>query len=98
MLGTASVSGPTSFCDVAPSVVFNLTGYYGSIQWQQSNDGNTWTNIIGATSSTYTATNLTTTTHFRAMVTSGTCNEASNIITITVNPSPVAGTASPKCY
>lgn len=92
--GTASVSGPTSFCDVAPSVVFNLTGYYGSIQWQQSNDGNTWTNIIGATSSTYTATNLTTTTHFRAMVTSGTCNEASNIITITVNPSPVAGTAS----
>ena len=92
--GTASVSGPTSFCDVAPSVVFNLTGYFGSIQWQQSSDGNTWSNISGATSSTYTATNLTTTTHFRAMVTSGSCNEASNVITITVNPSPVAGTAS----
>ncbi|MDI3545765.1 MAG: hypothetical protein PWP68_1182 [Rikenellaceae bacterium] len=92
--GTASVTGPTSFCDVAPSVVFTLTGYYGSIQWQQSTDGNTWSNISGATSSTYTATNLTTTTHFRAMVTSGTCNEASNVITITVNPSPVSGTAS----
>ncbi|MDI6832506.1 MAG: T9SS type A sorting domain-containing protein [Bacteroidales bacterium] len=92
--GTASVTGSTSFCDVAPSVVFNLTGYYGSIQWQQSTDGNTWSNISGATSSTYTATNLTTTTHFRAMVTSGTCNEASNVITITVNPAPVAGTAS----
>lgn len=92
--GTASVSGPTSFCDVAPSVVFNLTGYFGSIQWQQSIDGNTWSNISGATSSTYTATNLTTTTHFRATVTSGTCNEASNVITITVNPSPAAGTAS----
>ncbi|MGB4664969.1 MAG: hypothetical protein WBH72_01470, partial [Bacteroidales bacterium] len=74
--------------------MFTLTGYYGSIQWQQSTDGNTWSNISGATSSTHTATNLTTTTHFRAMVTSGTCNEASNVITITVNPAPVSGTAS----
>jgi hypothetical protein len=92
--GTASVNGPSQFCDIATAAYLVLTGSFGTIQWQQSTDGNIWTDISGATSSSYTVNNLTVTTYFRAMVTNGTCTETSNVLTITINSSPIAGTAN----
>jgi len=65
----------------------NLTGSSGPIsKWQKSIDnGTTWTDIINTTT-TYTYSNLTTTTLFRVVVGDGTCsyvNSATATITIT---------------
>ncbi len=54
----------------------DLTGYLGSIQWQSSPDGTTWTNIPGQTSSTLLTGILYTTTHYQAILTSGSCTPA----------------------
>ena len=51
--------------------------------------------IDGATASSYTATDLTQTTYYRAVVKSGVCDSAlTNVVTITVSPATVAGTIS----
>jgi len=79
------------------STTINLTGYTGSIQWQSSPDGTNWTNIPGATTTPYTTSALTPGTYYyRAFVTSGVCSgtATSNVVTITVSPSPILGTAS----
>lgn len=49
--GTASASTNT-LCS-GSSVTMSLAGYNGSIQWQSSTNGSTWSDIGGATSSTY---------------------------------------------
>lgn len=49
--GTASASTNT-LCS-GSSVTMTLAGSSGSIQWQSSTDGSTWSDIGGATSSTY---------------------------------------------
>jgi len=72
----------------------NLTGYTGSIQWQQSPDGTTnWTNVsggIGGNTASYTTPALITTTYYRAEVTEPTYSAVySNVITVTVTPAPV---------
>jgi hypothetical protein len=65
----------------------SLTGFTGSIQWQSSPDGSSWNNITGATAATLTGAQmgaLSSTTHYRALVTSGVCSPAaSNIVIIT---------------
>jgi peptide deformylase len=64
------LKGQTLLCD---STVLKLTGYQdGLIQWQESTDGITFTDIPGATAAqttVFTNTNK----FFRAFVTSGTC-------------------------
>jgi len=78
----------------------------GAIQWQQSANGTSgWVSVVGgsgATTASYTTAPLTTTTYFRALVTSGVCTAlASNVITITVTPASNAGTLSGNqtiCY
>src|SRR5690606_10296992 len=53
--------------------------------WQQSIDGgNTWTTISGATVGSYQPSSVTTTTQFRKIVTSASCVDTSNIVTITL--------------
>jgi len=70
-------------------------------QWQQSttdcNSG--FTNIIDATTTTYSPSGLTQTTHYQLITTSDLgCNDTSNCITITVNPFPEPFTAiSTEC-
>lgn len=86
----------STVCTGTNSTLLTLTGSTGSIQWQSSPDNATWTNIGGATAATYTATNLTATTYYRAVVTSGVC-PAANTTSVVVNVSPavVAGSVTP---
>ncbi|OLY90697.1 gliding motility-associated C-terminal domain-containing protein [Cnuella takakiae] len=57
-------------------------------QWQSSTDGGaTWANIGGAASSSYNPGALTATTHFRRLVSSGSCvDNPSNVVVVTVQP------------
>ena len=84
--GTATATTPI-LC-YGSNTTIALTAYNGTIQWQQSQDGSTaWANVTGGsgeTTATYTTPNLTTTTYYKAVVTSGTCTPAySSIATVT---------------
>ena len=68
-----TISGSTSVYSGTNTTTLTLTGYTGTIQWQSSLDDVTFTDISGATSATYTATNVTATTYYRAVVTNGAC-------------------------
>lgn len=66
-------------------------------QWQSSTDGTNWTDIPGAHTAGYTATNLSTTTHFRtkaaqdiANLNNSYCSTVSNVFTVSFLNSPVA--------
>jgi PKD repeat protein len=80
--GNVVCAGPTSGS-------ISLTGQVGSvIRWESSTNGTTWTNI-NSTATVHNYVNISTTTHFRALVKSGNCNqEYSTISIIQVNPIP----------
>ncbi len=82
--GTASAAASV-LCSGSATTI-NLSGNVGSIQWQQSANGTTWSNISGATSATLNTGSLTSTTYYQAVVTSGVCSSAtSNVVMVTVN-------------
>ncbi len=89
-----TISGATTVCSGTNSTLLTLSGSIGTIQWQSSTDNVTFTAISNAAAASYTATNLTTTSFYRALVTSGTCPPATTSATITVSPTTVAGTIS----
>jgi gliding motility-associated-like protein len=91
--GTASVT-PTSICGGSP-VTLTLSGYTGSIQWQSAPvSGGPFTNIAGATTTPYVTASLSSNTCFRAVVTG--CSSAnSNVVCVTINPSPTVTVNSP---
>ena len=89
--GTASAS-VSSVCTGVNSVGLTLSGYVGTIQWESSTDNITFSAVSGETSATYTATDLTVTTYYRATVTSGVCSSStSNVVTVTVSSLSNAG-------
>ena len=91
--GTASVTNPT-ICE-GSSTVLTLAGHTGTVQWEKSTDGTNFTNIVGANAASYNTGNLTTTTYYQAVVTSGVCSPAtSGVITVTVSPTPAVTLAS----
>ncbi len=91
--GTVTAANST-ICE-GSNTVLTLNGNTGTIQWQKSIDNITFTNITGATSTSYNTGNLTTTTYYRAIVTSGSCSSAtSGVVTVTVNPTPTATLSS----
>ena len=63
--GTGSAIGFTT----APSGAFGTYTY----KWESSADSSSWSSISGQTGSTYTPTNVTVVTYYRAIVTSGAC-------------------------
>jgi len=67
----------------------------GAVQWQQSADNVTFTDITGATSDTYTTPALTTTTYFRARTGCNTTTVLSNVATITVTNPQVLTVSTP---
>ena len=87
-----SISGGASVCSGTNSTVLTLSGHTGSItKWQSATNSGFTTGLtdIANTATTYTASNLTTTTYYRAVITSGTCTSANSATaTVTVNAIP----------
>jgi len=86
-----TISGSQIFCTNGDPPAFGgtlPTGGTGSYfyQWQQSLDGNSWSDISSATSQTYDAPNQLNTIFYRRIVSSGPCSSLSNVITISVTP------------
>jgi len=86
-------AGITSVCYGTNSTLLTLSNNVGTIlDWEYSTNGTTWFGL-GNYSNTYTATNLTGTTHYRAVVQSGSCGIAySATVTITVSTYTISGT------
>uniref|UniRef100_UPI003567D145 Ig-like domain-containing protein n=1 Tax=Draconibacterium sp. TaxID=1965318 RepID=UPI003567D145 len=100
---SSSVGGNASPANVTicsgNTTTITLSGYTGSIQWQQSADGLTgWTDVSagsGATSALYSTGNLTTNTYYRAEVTNGSCASAySDTVLVSVAAASVGGDAT----
>lgn len=94
MVMGGTLSGSTTVCDTVNSGTLTLTGSVGTVTgWESSTDGGTTWTAIANTTTTQSYTNLTDTTWFRAIVSSGLCGtDTSSVATITVNPATVAGT------
>ncbi len=87
-----TVSGGASVCTGTNSTILTLSGHTGSItKWQYStvsDFSSAVTDVVNATT-TLTASNLTATRYYRAVVTSGSCSAAySSTATVTVNALP----------
>jgi gliding motility-associated-like protein len=93
--GTASAA-PNPIC-AGQTTTLTLSGSTGNVQWQSSGSSlGPWTNIAGATSTTYTTPALSATTYYQAVVSNACGSVTSNVVTVTVNPSPnVTLTAAP---
>ena len=89
------VLGEKTVCYGSTSGALTLSGHIGDvIRWESSANTITWT-TISHTSEIYTSGVLTQTTHFRAVVKSGVCDEqASDFVTIYVDPATVGGSVS----
>jgi hypothetical protein len=86
-----SISGATTVCSGTNSQTLTLSGHSGTIQWQSSTDNTNFTNISGATTTTYNAVNLTVTTYYRAVLSSGVCTPATTAsVTMTVSQASAA--------
>ncbi|MFM7840203.1 MAG: beta strand repeat-containing protein, partial [Chitinophagaceae bacterium] len=91
--GTTAGDGITK-CSGTGSTILTLNGYFGNIQWQSAAASvGSYSNLSGATSASYTATNLTTTTNFRALLTNGACSTFSTVTTVAVDSLSAGGTA-----
>ncbi|WP_201986714.1 beta strand repeat-containing protein [Hymenobacter rubidus] len=91
--GTTALTTACSSTNIYLSLpaLANQSGY--TFQWQSSTDNVTFTNISGATSSTYTATNQLVSTYYRAVVTCLFGGTAANSASVQVLQSPVT-----SCY
>ncbi|MCC2548897.1 fibronectin type III domain-containing protein, partial [Hymenobacter sp. BT175] len=90
--GTATAT-PASLCaggQATLSLSGTTLGTGLTYQWQQSSNGTTFTDITGATFSTYTTTPLNTTTFYRAVVTCSGISATSNTTQVTVNAATYA--------
>jgi gliding motility-associated-like protein len=89
-----TINGTASVC-LGATTTLTLSGNVGTIQWQVL-DSTVWTDIAGATSTTFTTPALTQNTTYRAVVTSGVCSAATSAnVNVVVNPLPViSGTTS----
>ena len=90
-----SIAGSTTVCSGSNSTTLTLSGHTGSVTRWESSPSSTFassiTNIANTTTS-LVVNNLTATTYYRAVVTSGTCISANSAVaTVTVNPAPVGG-------
>ena len=104
-----TISGGGTICSLGGGTL-RITGYLGSIQWQYSTDGLNFSNAPTSTTvssafpfsttstsivnTSYSVTNVATSTYFRAKITSGVCSSAySNVVSFTIAPVAIAGTA-----
>lgn len=103
-LTSGGIGNPQSICyggdPSALSSTSTASGGLGDItyQWQQRPSGGSWSNISGATSTTYNPGALTTTTDYRRQA-SNTCGTAtSDSVTVTVSPQLSGGAVGHDQY
>ncbi|MCK0156597.1 T9SS type B sorting domain-containing protein [Cellulophaga sp. F20128] len=98
-IALCEIDGPaTMTLTAAPDFsVYNTHAF----QWQESTDNSNWQNIVGETSDTYTATNITATTYFRTKIAEDNvnlqnplCYTVSNVYTVIIEPTPNAPSSS----
>jgi len=89
-----TVSAGTTVCSGANTGMLTVTGQTGSVtRWEYLVNGGSWTALSNTTTS-YTYTNLTQTTQYRAVVKNGECPAVnSSVSTITVTPLATASIA-----
>ena len=86
---------PAQFAGSLPTGGLGVYNY----QWQISTDSASWSNIGGATDTSYQSGVLTQTRFFRRRVSSGACPTISNVVKVTVHPKPVAAyTTASVCF
>nr|WP_276900006.1 PKD domain-containing protein [Pedobacter kyonggii] len=90
-----TTTGDVNVCAGANSGNISLTGQVGNIiRWERSIDNGVNWSTVTSTANPYVFSNLTISTQYRAVVQSGSCEEAiSTVSTITVNPGTVAANA-----
>jgi hypothetical protein len=71
-----TISGAGSVCVDVNSSTLSVIGNVGNLQWQSSTNNVSFTNISGETGSSYTASNLSNTTFYRVVASSGVCPAA----------------------
>ncbi|MCX6256046.1 MAG: T9SS type A sorting domain-containing protein [Bacteroidia bacterium] len=96
-----SIAGTTAVCSGTNSTSLTLSSYTGSIlKWQYSTDDWATVGDIPINTTGYTATNLSTTTKYRAVIQSGVCPSVNSVeATVTVKPLPIptlTGPAAPR--
>jgi hypothetical protein len=89
--------GNVNVCKTSNSTALKLNNSVGNIQWQKASDvgglPGTFSNITSANLTDYTASSLTTTTYFRAALSSGVCTtEATSPSIVIVDPIAVSKT------
>ncbi len=101
-LSNYSIAASQTICEgIVPALLTGdlPTGGGGNYryQWYSSTDNINWAQISGATSQDYQPGALAATTYFKRELDAAQCDATSNIITVTVNPKPVASiTAVPS--
>ncbi|MFZ4435600.1 MAG: T9SS type A sorting domain-containing protein [Flavobacterium psychrophilum] len=86
--------GNVRVCAGTNSTILTLSGHVGTIKWQSSTDNATFTDIAGAIAATYTATNISSNTYYRAILTSGICSsETTDAVALMTSLPAYAGTA-----
>ena len=99
-----TINTPAAICSGNTSGLLTLSDHTGSVvKWQYAvSPFSTWTDILTATTNTFTSDPLTQTTQFRAVVKNGVCDALNSAATtVTVNPSPTittTGIANTICY
>ena len=89
-----TISGVNSVCTATGSTL-SLAGSTGTIMWQKAvAPFTTWSAVTGATTSSLATGNLTATTAYRAILTSGTCKAMTDAYTVTVSPAARAAAIS----
>lgn len=88
-----AILGGGSQC-INSTVTLSLSSATGSVQWQEGTSATgTFTNIPGATNSTFIIPTLTATRYFKAVVTSGPCSSVTSAVgTVTCVAASVGGT------
>lgn len=92
------VNGGIALCEGPNSTLLTVSGYNGTItKWQKSSVSTFLANVtdIATTADNITATDLTTTTYYRAIVKNGICPTAnSSVATISISSPSIGGTLS----
>ena len=87
------ITAPASVCIGPNSATLGLSNHVGDIlRWESSKDAGTTWSPINQTTPSITVENLSSETHFRAVVKNGVCQETySEVAVIAIDPKPVGG-------